>query len=92
MRKNPYSEILIELEAGLWENDARVEEGAEPYEYTDEDFRCCMKVFMGALMWKMWENYELSPVEENIGKAEAMGNELRDIILKYTGIDSRKLY
>ena len=47
---------------------------------------------MGALMWKMWENFELDPVDENVDRAEAMGNELRDFILEYTGIDSRKLY
>ena len=93
MKQNPYAEILEEIEMGLWEHDVRVEENiAEPYPYTNESFRACIKIFMSGMMWKLWENMEGKDIEEKSGKAESLGNEIHNIILKYTGIDSRKLF
>jgi hypothetical protein len=85
------SPILIDLETALWnfeEND-----GGKP-EYTDEGFRASIKIFMSALMDKM---YDLQK-KENIDQAdrEAMatqvGLDLRDLIKTYTNIDTHKLY
>ena len=92
-RQNPYADVLNEIENGLWEHDLRVEEGiAAPYSYTHESFRACLKIFMSGMMWKLWENMEGTAVQKKAGKAEEMGNEMRNFILKYTGIDTHELY
>jgi len=93
MRENPYAEVLEEIETGLWEQDLRVDEGiAEPYPYTNKTFRACIKIFMAGIMWKLWESMEGKDINEKAGHAEAMGNELRSLILKHTGVDTHKLY
>ena len=85
-RKNPYAEILEEIETGLLEHAMRISDGiAEPYPYTDETFRACLQIFMGGIMWKMWEH-------EQGGKAEELGNKIRGLVLRYTGIDTHNLY
>jgi len=56
-KETPYGEILMELEDGLWDHDNRVGEGlAEPYSYTNEQFRACLKIFMSALLWMLWDS------------------------------------
>lgn len=90
-RQNPYAEILEEVGNGLWEHDVRVSDGiAEPYPYTNKTFRACLKIFMAGIMWKLWE--QIGGEEEKGNMAEEMGNEIRGIVLKYTGIDTHELY
>jgi len=91
-KTNPYGEILKEIEAGLCDHDDRVEDGdAKPYQYTDQEFRACLKIFMAATMWKLWEKMEAKSIECKAGRAEQLGAELREFILDYTGIDTAKL-
>jgi len=90
---NPYKEALMELETGLWEHDNRVDEGiAKPYEYDSETFRACLKIFMSAALWKLWEYTENKTLSEKASFAESLGTDIRGIILRYTGIDSHELY
>ncbi len=91
-RKNPYSEALLEIEQALWEHDVRVDNGAAPYQYDDETFRACLKIFMSALIWKLWTFMDKKSLTEKASNAENVGNILRNIILKFTGIDSHVLY
>lgn len=91
-KETPYGDILIEIESGLWEHDHRVSEDvAGPHSYTDKQFRACLKIFMSALLWKLWEgsggNVEI--VADLAGK---MGEDLRTMINAYTGIDTHDLY
>ena len=93
--RTPYHEALQELENGLFEHDIRVEEqGEPPYEYTDEDFRACMKIFMSSCMWKLWEKQEKEniDIEKRMKQAFAFGNLFYKLVLKHLGIDSHKLY
>ena len=91
--KNPYAQTLQELEAGLWEHDARVDDGiAPPYAYGDRTFRACIKIFASSAMWKLWEHTNGRPFEEKERMAEGFGEELRDLIIKYTGIDPHDLW
>ena len=92
---NPYKESLIVLENGLWDHDLRVEEQhASPYEYDDETFRACIKLFMSSMMWKLWEVQEKNDVEFSIrcDEAESVGNEIKEFVKKWTDIDTRSLY
>ena len=92
-RVNPYSEVLLEIEKGLWEHDFLVDENKDvPYEYDDVTFRACLKIFMSAVMWKIWIFMYNKPMSEKENIAEKVGNILRDIVLKFTGIDSHTLY
>jgi len=92
--KNPYTDILIELEAGLWEHDVRVDEGiTSPYSYNDETFRACLKIFMNATMWKLWEHMEKETDKaKRIEKAEKIGKAIQELIIEFTGIDTHELY
>lgn len=88
----PYGKALVEIESGLWEHDNRVNKGiAEPYTYTDEHFRACLKVFMSAMLWKLWEgngeNVEI--ISDMAGK---MGEDIKEMVNAYTGIDTYDLY
>ena len=86
--KNPYKEIILELEAALWEHDLRTDElNVEPYDYDDETFRACIKLFMSAMLKKMWDTGEAT-----LEKAEQCGLFLREFIKDYTGIDTHDLY
>lgn len=89
----PYKDVLMELELGLVEHAVRVEEdGFQPYRYDTETFRACAQIFMSALMWKLWEAACEKTLAETESLAEKCGNELRDLIMKFTGIDTHKLY
>jgi len=91
--KNPYSEVLIEIESGLWEHDVRVDDGiAAPYSYDDETFRACLKIFMSAIMWKLWKFMDGKSIDEKGSRAEEVGNILRNVVREFTGIDAHTLY
>jgi hypothetical protein len=92
-RKNPYAEVLIEIEKGLWGHDCRVDEGtAEPYFYDDATFRACLKVFMSGMLWKAWVHMEGKEQKQKEIGAKMMGEAIRDMVFEYTGIDTRELH
>ena len=91
--KNPYGEILIEIEIGLWEHNIRIDQGiALPYKYTDKEFRACLKIFTEALLWKLWSHFEKSSQRDKIDAANNLGEKLRSLIKEYTGVNAHKLY
>jgi len=92
-RETPYGKVLIEIEKGLLEHNVRIDEGiAKPYEYTDEQFRACLKIFMEAILWKMWQNAEWFSLEAATDIAEELGKKIREIVLDFTGIDTHVLW
>jgi len=91
--ESPYGKILIEIELGLWEHDARVEDiNAPPYEYTDKHLRAAMKIFTSVMLWKLWEKRGFKTLLEQSDSATELGNEIRALVLKYADVDSRKFY
>ena len=91
--KNPYGESLIEIEGGICEHGLRVAQDiAEPYGYTDEEFRASLIIFADAMTWKMWEHLEGSNFESKLETADNMSTKLRTFIKEFTGIDTHKLY
>jgi hypothetical protein len=91
-KETPYGKVLIEIESGLWDHDHRVNEGvAEPYTYTNEHFRACLKVFMSALLWKLWEKND-NDIEKMVGLAGKMGEDIKELVNAYTGINTLDLY
>lgn len=85
------SPILAEIETALWEFEAN---SGQKTEYTIEGFRAATKIFMSALMDKMWELQENEnlAMEDKIKMAESAGNEVRRIVKIFTNIDTRELY
>jgi len=85
------SDVLTEIEGAMWERDF-IELG--PQGYTDEGFRSGIKIFMSVLMDRMWVLQEQSKLtqKEREKLALSAGNELRKLILKYTGVDTHNLY
>ena len=83
--------ILREIEDALWEYEIRF--GAKP-EFTDAGFRAATKIFMSALMDKMWElqeNEDLTLTDrENM--ATKAGEAVRNFVKVYTNIDTHDLY
>ena len=85
------SGVLHEIELALLEFEANV---ARPPEYTDEGFRAAIKIFMSAIldkMWKLQENEDID-IDARADMATKLGNELRNMVRVYTNIDTHNLY
>lgn len=85
------SPILEEIEETLWEFEAN--NGIKP-NYDINGFRAAIKIFMSALMDKIWELQENENVniEDRIKMVQKAGEEVRNLIKVYTNIDSHDLY
>jgi len=83
--------VLIGIEESLWDFDVNVTE--KPC-YTQEGFRACVKIFMSAMLDKMWElqQKEGMSLDTSCQMAEKLGAELRSLVKTYTDIDTHKLY
>lgn len=85
------SPILVEIENALWEYEAW--NGSQP-KYTDEGFRASIKIFMSALMDRMYnlQTSEELALEDKEAMAESLGKQVRAIIKTYCDIDTHELY
>ena len=85
------SPILSEIESALIEFEANV---ARPPQYTNEGFRAAVRIFLSAMLDKMWKLQEDEGIDINTraDMAEKLGNELRNIVRIYTNIDTHNLY
>ena len=61
--------------------------------YTNRDFMNIVIVFQSAMMDKLFEvmNFDNMALEERLKMAEKCGLDLKDIIFKYTNIDTHKI-
>lgn len=85
------SPVLEEMEATLWEFEAF--NGAKP-NYTLEGFRASVKIFMSALTDKFFEKQQAEGVsqEDTINAVEKLGQDVRELVFKATGIDPHQFY
>lgn len=86
-----FSPILEEMEDALWEFEAL---NIGPPQFTDEGFRASCKIFMAALMDKMWvmQSKENMLNKDREKMAEYAGQEIRKLIKVMTNIDTKDLY
>jgi len=86
------SPILEEVEGLLWEREAAMPN--TPHEFTEEGFRAACKIFMAAMMDKIWvlQEKENMPIEDCLKMAEHAGNEIKRLVKQMTNIDTTKLY
>ncbi len=85
------SPVIIEIEAALWDYEAQV--SMHP-EFTDEGFRAALKIFMSALLDKMWslQAAEDIPFEIRCDMAMKAGQQVRELVKTFTNIDPHELY
>jgi hypothetical protein len=85
------SPVLVEIEEALWDFDLN---GKSKPEYTTEGFRAATKIFMSALMDKIWnlQSNENMDMEDRIKMVEKAGSDIRNVIKIYTDIDTHDLY
>jgi len=88
---NKLSGVLSEIESTLIEFEANVN---RPPEYTNEGFRAAVKIFLSAMLDKMWKLQEDEGIDINTraDMAEKLGSEIRNIVRVYTNIDTHNLY
>lgn len=85
------SPILVEIEETLLEFE--LHRGIKP-NYTMDGFRASIKIFMSAVMDKMWElqSNENLTIDDKCAMAQKLGEELRKLIKIYTNIDTFELF
>ena len=85
------SPVLSEIESALMEFEANVN---RPPEYTNEGFRAAVRIFLSAMLDKMWKLQEDEGIDINTraNMAEKLGSEIRNIVRVYTNIDTHDLY
>lgn len=81
------SVVIEELGDMLWAIDAEYQ---EPYHFTDRALGSALKVFTTVLFDKAWEHQEREGIllEDRLLFATQIGEELRELIKKHTGLDS----
>lgn len=85
------SPLLERIEDTLWLHEANE---SVPPGYTMDGFRAIVKIFMSAMMDKMYELQvkENLDLEDKKAMAESCGDELRKFVHTYTGIDTLEMY
>jgi hypothetical protein len=85
------SPILSEIESTLMEFEINV---AKPPQYTDEGFRASVRIFLSAMLDKMWKLQEDEgiDIDTRANMAEKLGSEIRNIVRVYTNIETHDLY
>lgn len=83
--------ILIEIESAMIDYDYYVQ---KPYNFDNDAFRAITKMFLNALLDKMWalQESEMMEMSDRCNMSENAGNELRKLIKTFTGIDSYEFY
>ena len=83
--KNPYKDTIIEISNGFWNHELMAEFGVEPYDFDDELFEACIKIFSSAMLKKHWDKNINNPDKIH---PESLGQHLRNFIIDYTGLDT----
>lgn len=85
------SPLMEQIEGALWLHEHQ--EGIPPG-YTMDGFRAIVKIFMSAMMDKMYELQvkEDLDLEDKKAMAESCGEDLRKLVHTYTGIDTLEMY
>ena len=89
MKYNNHSKDLDKLANSFLEQSVNAKLGENKPNYTNRDFMNALIIFQNALMDKMFDNqnYIEMNFEERAKMAINCGHDLRDFILKYTGLN-----
>jgi hypothetical protein len=83
------SPILKEISDSLWEIDARPDDRQRPYEYSQDALASSTKIFMSVCMDRFWKLHEQkgTSIEDRSTLVSEMGSDMRNLIIKYLGVD-----
>ena len=83
---------LLQIEDTIWSFEMFAEN--IPPQYTNEGFRAIMRLFMSAMMDKIWalQEAEGMEMEDRAAMVEKCGQEVRALVKTFTNIDTQKLY
>lgn len=87
-----FAPMLEHMEDTLWSYELYAPN--MPPHYSNESFRAIIKLFMSAMMDRIWDlqEGEEMDIEDRVAMVERCGQELRKLVKVYTGIDSQELY
>lgn len=85
------SPVLHEISETLWEHEANL---ATKPEYNMQGFEAACHIFTSAMLDFAFNFYAISGKDMDFmsGMATKLGQEIREMILTYTGLDSTKFY
>lgn len=88
-----YKKELEDIANDLLTQNAEAKDDENKPNYTKREFMNSVIIFQTALMDKLWDFQESKgmDINERIIMAEECGFSLRDLILKYTGLDTHKI-
>ena len=91
---NNHAEHLEALANSFLEQSVNAKLGENKPNYTNRDFMNALIIFQNALMDKMFDNQNYIDMDLIDREQMAMncGNELRDFVLKYTGLNPSNIY
>lgn len=83
--------LLLLLENALWDFEAN---NAALPKFDDESFRAILKLFMTAIVERIWLLQEGEEMEgdDRVNMVTKAGNDIKDLIKVYTDIDTLTLY
>jgi hypothetical protein len=86
--------VLLELEAVIIQHEMMAPPGYMKPNYSKQSFRAILKLFMSALMDKMYDlqDQEGMSLADRSNMATKAGDSLRSLIKTYTNIDTHQLY
>lgn len=86
------SPVLESIEDALWNWEYYGDNGKP--EYTPEGFRGAVKIFMSAMMDKIWELQQDESIDfdDRVAMVEKCGSDIRALVKTYTNIDTHDLY
>lgn len=84
--------MLSQIEDAVWSYELYVPN--TPPQYSDESFRCILKLFMSAMMDKIWhlQEGEDMDIEDRVAMVEKCGKEVRALVKTYCDIETQELY
>ena len=87
-----FSPILELIDDACW--DYKITNPNTPPDFTTNGFAAVVSIFMFAMTDKMYENIQVKGMTQTQAEFEAqqLGQELRQLVLKHTGIDTVDLY
>lgn len=86
------SEDLVIIEDIIWDSEHK--NFNEQFKFTEEGFRASLKIFMANMLDKTYDYQQknkMSP-KEGFDQASEIGKILRELVKKYTNIDTLTLY
>jgi hypothetical protein len=84
--------VLESMEDALWSYENYSPN--TPYGFSHESFRAAVKIFMAAMMDRIWalQEEEGMALEDRMAMVEKCGKDVSALVKTFTNIDTKKLY